>query len=223
MYSAAVSRNVAPRLTLHPLKDSLKRLSSSAGAVGNRLSGRSRFYKEVGIKVLENTPWEDVEETSTATPNDNTDRIPSPISAGVDGTESATGVHYIPGDKKSLCLERILSPRCPGEELSTADENDKGRNSNKSWYSITLDGRKVSTPMGQTLAVPSKTLAYMIAAEWDSQTKELQPSNMPLMTLACTALDQVAMHPQFYRDSALQYLPTDTVRIFWLSLNGAYS
>ena len=66
--------------------------------------------------------------------------------------------------------------------------------------------------MGQTLAVPSETLAYMIAAEWDGQLKELQPSNMPLMTLACTALDQAAMHPQFYRDAALKYLLTDTVR-----------
>lgn len=68
--------------------------------------------------------------------------------------------------------------------------------------------------MGQTLAVPSETLAYMIAAEWDSQTKELQPSNMPLMTLACTALDQAAHQPQFYRDTALNYLPTDTT-CFW--------
>ena len=178
---------------------------SSAGAAGNRLSGRSRFYKEVGVQTLEIPPWEDIKKVSAASDGE-ADTVASPISAGVDGSQSATGVHHIPEDPKSSSLEQALTPRNPGTESSSED-------SSTSWYGITLDGRKVSTPMGQTLAVPSETLAYMIAAEWDSQTKELQPSNMPLMTLACTALDQAAVHPQFYRDAALQYLPTDTVCI----------
>ncbi|KAL3924002.1 MAG: hypothetical protein SGILL_001314 [Bacillariaceae sp.] len=54
----------------------------------------------------------------------------------------------------------------------------------------------------------------MIAAEWDSQTQQLQPTNMPFMTLACTVLDQAAFHPQHYQDEALKYLPTDTT-CFW--------
>ena len=66
--------------------------------------------------------------------------------------------------------------------------------------------------MGQKLAVPSERLAYAIAAEWDAQTKQLQPANMPFMTLACTALDQVAHYPDVYREQALNFLPTDTVR-----------
>ena len=218
MYSAGVSsRKVAPRFTAfhHLWKASAapkQRMSSAS-----RLSGRTRFYKEVGIRCLEIPPWEDIKKikSSATTPSNNdndSDTVASPISAGVDGTQSATGVHHIPQSKKSLGLEKILTPRVPGQEpLTTTDENNN--TANTSWYGITLDGRKVSTPMGQTLAVPSETLAYMIAAEWDLQTKALQPSNMPLMTLACTTLDQAAIHPQFYRDSALQYLPTDTVRI----------
>jgi ATP synthase F1 complex assembly factor 2 len=227
MYSAGVvSRKGAPRFTtLHHLwKASApkQRMSSSAGAAGNRLSGRTRFYKEVGIRCLEIPPWEDIKKISSPTSNRDTsdkdsDTIASPISAGVDGTQSATGVHHIPQSKKSLNLEQILTPRFPGKDNDNSNNNNNNNNNNNSnttsWYGITLDGRKVSTPMGQTLAVPSETLAYMIAAEWDLQTKALQPSNMPLMTLACTALDQAAIHPQFYRDSALQYLPTDTVRI----------
>jgi ATP synthase F1 complex assembly factor 2 len=168
---------------------------------------------------LEIPPWEDIKKitSSTTTPSNNNndndnDTVASPISAGVDGTQSATGVHHIPQSKKSLGLEKILTPRVPGQDGNDSNNNNDTTNTT-SWYGITLDGRKVSTPMGQTLAVPSETLAYMIAAEWDLQTKALQPSNMPLMTLACTALDQAAIHPQFYRDSALQYLPTDTVRI----------
>ena len=109
-------------------------------------------------------------------------------------------------------LTEMLTPRLPGEEPTISNESAYDSNCYTSWYGVTLDGRKISTPLGQTLAVPSETLAYMIAAEWDSQTKQLQPSNMPLMTLACTVLDQAAFHPQFYRDAALKYLPTDTVR-----------
>lgn len=136
--------------------------------------------------------------------SDKIDTVASPVSAGVDGTQSATGVHHIPQDTKTSSLEQALTPRIPGEN---ARDNTNGI----SWYGVTLDGRKVSTPMGQTLAVPSETLAYMIATEWDSQETDIQPSSMPLTTLACTALDQAAVHPQFYRDSALKYLPTDTV------------
>jgi len=199
MYSAAaaVPRRVARRFTIYP---AAKR-GLASGAAGNTLSGRSRFYKNVGIQSLEIPPWKTINSSSS-----NDDRVASPVSAGVDGTQSATGVHHIPQDTKTCRLEELLTPRLPRQEFD-ADNNTK-------WYGITLDGRKVSTPMGQILAVPSETLAYMIAAEWDSQRKDIQPSNMPLMTLACTALDQAAIRPQFYRDAALLYLTTDTT-CFW--------
>lgn len=83
------------------------------------------------------------------------------------------------------------------------------------WFGVTLDGRTLKTPMGQTLALPSQHLAYAIAAEWDAQEKILKPSQMPLMTLACTTLDQAAAHPDVYRKEALRYLPNDTVS--WLA------
>jgi ATP synthase F1 complex assembly factor 2 len=114
-------------------------------------------------------------------------------------------------DKKSLKdFERMLTPRPLGE---TASSNTP-RPSATRWYGVTLDGRTLSTPMGQTLALPSQSLAYMVAAEWDAQTKRLQPTNMPFMTLACTVLDQAALHPRHYQDEALKYLPTDTT-CFW--------
>ena len=221
--ATVVARKVGSKITVNLLMAAPKRwASSSGGAAANRVSGRSRFYKEVGTKSLDIAPWEGIEKTSSTsstTSDTDNENVASPISAGVDGTQSATGVHHIPSQNKksTLSLKQMLTPRFPGEEPTTANEDDNdNKNDNNtttsSWYGVTLDGRKVSTPMGQTLAVPSETLAFMIAAEWDSQTKELQPSNMPLMTLACTALDQAALHPQFYRDEALQYLRTDTVR-----------
>jgi len=184
------------------------------------LAGRSRFYKEVDTRALDTAPWEEVARTTASTTGEESDTVASPISAGVDGSQSATGVHHVPQkqtNKSLLSLQKMLTPRCRGEEHAAPVERESNHGSNDNntqWYGVTLDGRKVSTPMGKILAVPSETLAYMIAAEWDSQTKELQPSNMPLMTLACTALDQAAHQPQFYRDTALMYLPTDTT-CFW--------
>eukprot|EP00536_Pseudo-nitzschia_multiseries_P001010 jgi/Psemu1/282724/fgenesh1_pg.12_\ len=218
-------------LTVFSLDFSFASYDGQARSAGNRLAGRSRFYKEVGTKLLGVAPWEETRTTSSTSSVSSSDTnkgsasdtVESPISAGVDGSQSATGVHHVPQQKSKkslLSLEAMLTPRFPGDDppapIIDGEESNSNSNSNSStgWYGVTLDGRKVSTPMGQTLAVPSETLAYMIAAEWDSQTKQLQPSNMPLMTLACTALDQAAHQPQFYRDTALMYLPTDTT-CFW--------
>ena len=41
------------------------------------------------------------------------------------------------------------------------------------------------------LAVPSRSLAEAIAAEWQAQGDEIVPSTMPLTQLAATALDRV--------------------------------
>jgi chaperone required for assembly of F1-ATPase len=57
---------------------------------------------------------------------------------------------------------------------------------------VTLDGKPVKTPLGRALLVPTEPLAAAIAEEWDRQDEQVKPSTMPLMQLACTALDRVA-------------------------------
>ena len=162
-----------------------------------RLAGRLRFYKQVGVTPTA-APWEVATNASA--------EVNSPISAGVDGSDSASGVQHIDTTNLSTSdnLQHMLTPRKPGTSSSSSQAVD--------WFGITLDGKTLKTPMGQPLSVPSQSLAYAIAAEWDAQVKYLQPANMPLMTLACTALDQAAHHPNVYREQALNFLPTDTVR-----------
>lgn len=161
-----------------------------------RLAGRLRFYKEVGVTDV-SAPWKESDAKID-------DSVASPISAGVDGSDSASGVQHLQ-DLGSSQLEYMLSPRRPGS-VNAPDSSE--------WFGVTLDGRTLKTPMGQTLAVPSQSLAFAIAAEWDAQEKHLKPAAMPLMTLACTALDQVAHNPQVYREQCLNFLPTDTT-CFW--------
>lgn len=198
-----------------------------------RLAGRPRFYKQVDITPLDAAPWENLsniisnQKQQSGTSGDGSfqqqqqqqqQTIANPISAGVDGTQSATGVRHIPENiaksddaaAQTSNFRWMLTPRLPGEERSSTVVPSE----DVSWYGVTLDGKTLSTPMGQKLAVPSQSLAYMIAAEWDAQTTRLLPTNMPFMTLACTVLDQAAFHPHLYREEALKFLPTDTT-CFW--------
>lgn len=225
----------ATTVSLFPQRRDLSTTKTSTTSRDSRVAGRPRFYQKVDVTPLEAAPWKHIGsvmgsdntrqyrqkgQQSTGTISEST-VIASPISAGVDGTQSATGIRHIPGNSIDAAtaannLEWMLTPRLPGDtttSTSTAAATS-ALDSSISWYGVTLDGKTLSTPMGQKLAVPSQTLAYMIAAEWDAQTKHLQPANMPLMTLACTTLDQVAFHPNVYRDEALKFLPTDTT-CFW--------
>lgn len=165
-----------------------------------RLAGRRRFYKYVGVESV-GAPWDRAAASMTMR------TVESPISAGVDGTQSATGVETkLTTD--DLKKERLL-PRKPGSAPPLTTSTDS-----VDWYGVTLDGRIVKTPLGQTLAVPSEMLAWAIAAEWDAQEKSLRPAQMPLMTLACTALDQTTSAPEVAQANSLIYLPTDTI-CYW--------
>jgi ATP synthase F1 complex assembly factor 2 len=160
---------------------------------GPHLAGRNRFYKFVGVKPVD-PPWDSKESVLT---------VNSPISAGVDDTQSATGVHTLLAT--DVLKKQRLMPRKPGSPRTNDSVN---------WYGVTLDGRIVKTPLGQTLAVPSEILAWAIAAEWDAQEKSLRPAQMPLMTLVCTALDQTTAAPEVAQANSLAYLPTDTI-CYW--------
>lgn len=68
---------------------------------------------------------------------------------------------------------------------ATAEPQDGG-------HGVLLDGRPVRTPAKALLVVPSLGLAEAIAGEWEAQGEEVVPSTMPLMAMACTALDLVS-------------------------------
>ena len=81
-------------------------------------------------------------------------------------------------------------------------------------WCVTLDGRRVPTPAGRPLAVPSLRLALALAAEWDAQATHVEPATMPLASLAATAVDQVATGRAAVVAGLLRYAATDTCRFF---------
>ena len=60
-----------------------------------------------------------------------------------------------------------------------------------SGYRVLLDGRAVRSPAKRLFSLPSKHLAIAIATEWDSQHDEIDPTTMPLFSLAVTVIDRV--------------------------------
>jgi chaperone required for assembly of F1-ATPase len=84
------------------------------------------------------------------------------------------------------------------------------REAERGW-TVTLDGKPIRTPAKNPLVVPSRALAEAIAAEWNGQGDDIQPSTMPLMRLASTALDLVTKRHAAVATEVAKYAETDLV------------
>ncbi|CAL4974095.1 unnamed protein product [Urochloa decumbens] len=61
-------------------------------------------------------------------------------------------------------------------------------------WTVMLDYRTLKSPAKRPLKLPSRALAMAIAAEWEYQESDgIRPFTMPLMKLACTALERVPL------------------------------
>ena len=58
-------------------------------------------------------------------------------------------------------------------------------------FSVQLDGKDVRSPAGSLVHLPDAALADAIVDEWQAQTDEIDPSSMPLFSLAVTVVDRV--------------------------------
>lgn len=59
-------------------------------------------------------------------------------------------------------------------------------------FRVELDGRPVKTPAKTEVILPSLALAEAVAAEWDAQQGEVDPTAMPFTRMSNSALDKVA-------------------------------
>ena len=102
------------------------------------------------------------------------------------------------------------------EASEPADSNDAtlilGGSGGGRLFEIALDGRALRTPGRAPLLFGSEPLALAVAAEWDAQVGDggIEPGAMPLMSLASTAVDQVAIEPTEVAEKCFAFLATDT-------------
>jgi chaperone required for assembly of F1-ATPase len=59
-------------------------------------------------------------------------------------------------------------------------------------WGILLDGKALRSPAKRPFMLPTEALAKAIADEWQAQGEKVQPSSMPLMQFAATAIDRLA-------------------------------
>jgi chaperone required for assembly of F1-ATPase len=78
-------------------------------------------------------------------------------------------------------------------------------------YAVALDARRVKTPGRRDLLLPTERLAAAIAEEWNAQTGEIRPAQMPLSRLANTAIDRTPAHRDKIVEEVANYAGTDLV------------
>jgi chaperone required for assembly of F1-ATPase len=76
-------------------------------------------------------------------------------------------------------------------------------------FAVELDGRPVKTPAKAGLIVPTQAMAQAIAAEWDAQEKEVDPTTMPFTRSANAAIDKVQHQHAEVADMLADYGDSD--------------
>ena len=59
-------------------------------------------------------------------------------------------------------------------------------------WGVLLDGKALRSPAKRPFVLPTEALAKAIADEWQAQGEKINPSSMPLMQFAATAIDRLA-------------------------------
>jgi chaperone required for assembly of F1-ATPase len=76
-------------------------------------------------------------------------------------------------------------------------------------FAVLLDGKSVKTPGRKFLILPTESLAAAIVQEWQVQGEEIIATTMPLLRLANTVIDGVAVNPAGVIDAILRFGEND--------------
>lgn len=82
------------------------------------------------------------------------------------------------------------------------EEGDEG-------FSVRLDARPVRTPSKRLLALPTRTMAERVAAEWEAQAGAVDPVSMPWTRSANSAIDKVSPQRDEVEAHLIGYAGTD--------------
>jgi chaperone required for assembly of F1-ATPase len=76
-------------------------------------------------------------------------------------------------------------------------------------FSITLDGKPIKTPSGHRVIAPTRSIAEVIAAEWNAQAETIDPLTMPLTRFANSVVEGVVEKVDAVADDVAKYLGSD--------------
>lgn len=78
-------------------------------------------------------------------------------------------------------------------------------------WQVTLDGRGLKTVKGAPQVVPTKTLATLLAKEWESQGDKIDPALFPMRDMTDYAIDVVGANLNEQAQKLLAFGDTDTL------------
>lgn len=78
-------------------------------------------------------------------------------------------------------------------------------------FAIRLDGRPIRSPGKALLALPTKQASMLVASEFEIQEDVIDPTTMPVLRLANTAIDGVAMDPKAVLKDILRFAASDMI------------
>lgn len=78
-------------------------------------------------------------------------------------------------------------------------------------WGIQLDGKPLRSPAKRPFVLPTDVLAQAIAGEWQAQGEKIEPSSMPLMQFAATAIDRLADDPKALIEEVAGYGHSDLI------------
>jgi chaperone required for assembly of F1-ATPase len=81
-------------------------------------------------------------------------------------------------------------------------------------FTVQLDGRSVTTPVGAALALPTQALAELVAEEWDAQGEYVDPLAMSATRLASTVIDRTAAAGRATAAEVARYAASDVLCYF---------
>ena len=102
--------------------------------------------------------------------------------------------------------QRATRPALPKRFYAAAGVAERG-----GAFEVRLDEKPVKTPERRPLALPSRALAELVAAEWAAQETVIDPATMPLTILANVAIDRVAADPGATEAEIAKYAGSDLV------------
>jgi chaperone required for assembly of F1-ATPase len=76
-------------------------------------------------------------------------------------------------------------------------------------WGVSLDSRALKTPLKSALVVPTAQVAEAIAAEWNAQGENIDPSTMPFTKTSNSAIDKVTPQQAEVADMLAEYGGTD--------------
>jgi chaperone required for assembly of F1-ATPase len=81
-------------------------------------------------------------------------------------------------------------------------------------WTVLLDGRRLRTPKAQPMALPTRALAELVAAEWAAQTDVVEMATMQATRLANTAIETIGASREAVADQVAQYAGSDLICYF---------